>query len=251
MQIISNLEGYSVLLQPGTPAFKSHLSAIKRIKGVKFDGAKKIWNVPKGNYSTQDDLISYLIGASKRDQVLSQADTIQVQPMPELEVQIPLKKTMYPFQEQGVAYNLLHRRVLIGDQQGLGKTIQLAATVKAAGEFPGLIICKNALRMNWLKEIEEWTDLRPTIFTPSIQHTWPHLFETGFYDIGIVNYDSLQKYFVKSVNVPPDEKFRLQHITFYNHINLFKWIAVDESHYVKDSKTMRTKITAGLSKGKG
>lgn len=242
--------GYMISVDKKDAYYSEALQVLQAYPGRQYIAAKESFLIPKNGFPSSQTIGEHLMSKIENMMLVKKFRTARVESLPPLETEIVLKKEMYPFQKQGVAYCLKHRQVLIGDQQGLGKTIQALAAVVAPGETPGLIITKNSLRFNWQKEIHDWTDLRPTIFSDSIKHTWPHLFSTGFFDVGIVNYDSLQKYFVKSIRIPPGESFRLHHIMFYEWIKIFKWIIIDESHYVKDMKTKRTKFTVGICKGK-
>ena len=76
----------------------------------------------------------------------------KIPPLPELTIEIPLKMELYPYQREGVAYNITHKRVIIGDKMGLGKTCQGIASVVALDAFPCLVICPSVLKINWQRE---------------------------------------------------------------------------------------------------
>ena len=71
-----------------------------------------------------------------------------IEELPELTIDIPLRRTLFPFQARGVAYNLQKKRVLVGDHPGLGKTSVAFATIIGAQAYPCLIICPNSLKEN-------------------------------------------------------------------------------------------------------
>src|SRR5205807_6973399 len=58
-----------------------------------------------------------------------------------------------PFQRAGVAYALARRRVLLADEQGLGKTIEAIAAIAADDAFPALVVCPAGLKLTWLAEL--------------------------------------------------------------------------------------------------
>lgn len=64
--------------------------------------------------------------------------------------------TPRPFQRAGVAYAVQHKRVLIGDQQGLGKTVQGMLWLHALGAFPAVIFAPPSLVANWHEELKKW-----------------------------------------------------------------------------------------------
>lgn len=69
-----------------------------------------------------------------------------------------LKNTLYPFQKKGVAFGLKKcGRILIGDEMGVGKTIQaIALSYLYKENWPVLIICPTSLKFNWRAEILRW-----------------------------------------------------------------------------------------------
>jgi len=57
--------------------------------------------------------------------------------------------TPFPFQRAGIKYALDRKRVIIGDQMGLGKTIQGLGTVYLANAFPCIVVTPASLKYNW------------------------------------------------------------------------------------------------------
>ena len=50
-------------------------------------------------------------------------------------------KTLMPFQQTGVIFGLLNKRVLIADEMGLGKSIQALGILRIANAFKSIIVC--------------------------------------------------------------------------------------------------------------
>lgn len=157
-------------------------------------------------------------------------------PLPELEITIPLKGEMFSYQKPGTAYILKHKRVIVGDQMGLGKTLQAIAAIKGANAIPCLVICPSSLKLNWEREISMWTDLKPIILSDSMVNTWPLFFQAGISNVFIVNYESLSKYFVSEM--PTKKGWRLADVRFKSTINLFKAVVIDEGHRCFPPNTM-------------
>jgi SWI/SNF-related matrix-associated actin-dependent regulator 1 of chromatin subfamily A len=61
---------------------------------------------------------------------------------------------LYPHQACGVATALLERRLVLGDQMGLGKSAQALVAVEAAGAYPAVVACPASLAADWAGEIE-------------------------------------------------------------------------------------------------
>lgn len=67
------------------------------------------------------------------------------------------EKQMMPFQRVGVKFAETFGNVIIGDEPGLGKTIQGIASIIARQAFPALIVVPANIRINWQREIQNWT----------------------------------------------------------------------------------------------
>lgn len=158
-----------------------------------------------------------------------------------------LKVQPYPYQVDGILYGLQHHRLIIGDEPGLGKTLQSIGIVDTAPAYPCLVICPSSLKINWQREFEKFTDKKALVLGNATRTTWPYLLRMGVYQVAIVNYESLRKYFVYDTK---GKDFRLRDVVFTEHINLFKSIIIDESHRVKDPSAQQTIFTKGLSYGK-
>lgn len=170
--------------------------------------------------------------------------------MPKLTESIRMKVEPYGFQKEGIAYSIQNTRTLIGDEPGLGKTIQAIASVVSLNAFPCLVICPSSLKLNWKEEWEKFSYEKAEILTDGIKNTWPYFYEAGLVKVFITNYESLSKYFVKGISTKKGEKMKLSDISFSANINLFKSVIVDESHRVKEPKTMQSKLVKGITKGK-
>ena len=231
---------------------------VKLIPGRAFDYATKLWTVPASSKQYVDRLAGKHNFSYKDESVPPAFKNFDytIPKMPELRVEIPLKLELFPFQKQGVQYILNQKRLIIGDQPGLGKTAQAIAAIAAAGAYPALIICPSSLKLNWKREIEMWTSRKSMILTDTIKNTWTYFYEAKMADIFIVNYESLKKHFIDDIVQPVDPNtgkkapLRLNHIKFSQKIRLFKSVVVDESHRVKDIKTQQAKFTKGICSGK-
>ena len=62
------------------------------------------------------------------------------------------------YQKKGIDFALQHNgRVILGDEMGVGKTLQaiwIASIYKT--DWPLLIICPSSLKLNWKDEILKW-----------------------------------------------------------------------------------------------
>lgn len=153
----------------------------------------------------------------------------------------------YPYQEWGIKRTLELKRLIIGDDMGLGKSATSIVAVARAKATPCLIICPSALKINWERETKKFTNLRPLILTDAVKSTFPYYIgQLGLYDVVITNYESLRKYFV----VQAPRGCKLKDVVFQNVISQFKSVIIDESHRVKNPSSAQSKFTMGICQGK-
>lgn len=139
-----------------------------------------------------------------------------------------LKRPLYPFQAEGVGF-IEDRggRVLIGDEMGLGKTVQALAWLQYKGNpvLPAVVVCPASLKGNWERECREWTTLTPCVLSGTKPSKIPAL------SLLIINYDILH-YWKEELN------------------KIVTTVILDECHFIKNPKAIRTKATKEFCKGK-
>ncbi len=138
-----------------------------------------------------------------------------------------LKGKLYSFQAEGVGFvEDRGGRVLIGDEMGLGKTVQALAWLQFHSDaLPALVVCPCSLKGNWERECRAWTTLEPKMLSGSIPD--PASLDSP---VMIINYDVLQYW------AP--------------HFKETRTVILDECHFLKNAKTLRTKAVEVLCKGK-
>lgn len=248
LDIVEVSSGYEVSFQ-----YKPWLvAAIKQIPGVRFNGARKHWFVPQSSGTALLNWAKNLGSTPAKAAV----EVGEIDPLPELAIDIPLRMSMFPYQRKGVAYALEKKRTIVGDQPGLGKTGQAIATVEGAGCKCILIICPATLRENWKREIEDkWTHRKALILKDKVKASWAQFYKVGMVKYFICNYESLKKFFVDRIDIVEKDgvkqPLRLNHIHFKKElIDLFDAVIIDEVHRCKDGRTQQSKFVMGISKGK-
>lgn len=232
------------------------VQAVRDIPGRKFDYENKRWEVKKNGLNTPDvQRFANRFGfrmVKDGEKVQEPEGDFTIPPLPELDPVLlsGLKRTLFNFQTTGVAYALEKKRLIIGDQMGLGKTTQAIAAIDIAHAFPCLVICPSSLKFNWQREWETVCGKNAIILSDRIRHNFTKYFDSGMAHVFIVNFESLKKYFVESINKPPDKPLRLNHIIFNSKRDFFKSVIIDESHRVKSIKAQQTKFTKGICEGK-
>ena len=141
------------------------------------------------------------------------------------ELNLPLK--LFPYQEVGVAFIELSKgKALIGDDMGLGKTAQSLAWLTLHKEKrPVIVICPASVKVNWGREIDKWI---PNSTFQSID-SGKDAIEKGM-DFYIINYDLLRKHEEGLLNIKASV------------------VILDESTYIKERKSQRTKATLKIAK---
>jgi len=223
------------------------IAEIKAIPGRYWNSNKKCWCVP----AIEEGAIYLLLKKYNKGTTDAAPEQVgEIPLMPELEIDIPLKLQPFPYQRKGIAYSLKHQRVIMGDQPGLGKTLQAIGTVIGGNCKCILVICPSSLKLNWQREFDKVAGVKSLLLTDSIKTTWPTYHRVAGIKVFITNYESLKKYFVESIDKPKDVPLRLNHIKFKETINIFDAVILDESHRCKDGSTQQAKFCMGITKGK-
>lgn len=232
----------------------SVMSIVKETMGRKYDAATKTWMISKteavplmerlrqGSITHGSDeciKLADAIGAipeihnvkkdiAKRIEISSAValdDMIVADMKAKLDKVFPSGMELYPFQYVGVRFvELAEGRALIGDDMGIGKTIQALAYIALTQErLPAIVVCPANVKYNWGKEAKLW-----------LPHLTTHVISGGKGDIPdadiyVINYDIMNK-----------RKSQLLDIG----ANI---VVCDESHYLKNAQRQRTKATLEIA----
>ncbi|WP_433863203.1 DEAD/DEAH box helicase [Sphingobacterium thalpophilum] len=239
------------------------VEAVKELPERKFNHNDKTWSVP----TKYRDEVERFCKAHKlqfgHKVVQERKFDFVIPPLPELTIQIPLKREPRPYQKTGIAYAISRQRTFFGDDMGLGKTFQAIASIEALHQqgkaaYPCLIVCPSAVKENWKKEIEQTINRKAVVLTDGMKRTYQEFFRTGLAHFYIVNYESMKKYFVEHIDDPgidpntlKKRKPTLKHYHFNKKaIEFYKAIIFDESHRLKAVSTHASKIAKGVSANK-
>jgi SWI/SNF-related matrix-associated actin-dependent regulator 1 of chromatin subfamily A len=226
---------------------------VKAIPGSRWNPVRKIWTAPLEHEVLVNNLVKRY-GARGIEKLNEEYDVIPS--LPELNMELSLKRKLFPFQENGVAAGLRFKRFINGDDPGLGKTTEAIATIIAANAFPCLVVCPSSLKINWQREWEMVAGIKSMILTNHVKNSWQQYYKVGLIKVFIVNYESLKKFFVEDIIRPIDpvthkpQPLRLNHIRFKETIQIFKSVVGDELHRCKDGKTQQTKFMMGIARDK-
>ena len=140
-----------------------------------------------------------------------------------IDVPAPEGKALMPFQRAGVNYITSRPATLVGDEMGVGKTIQAIGTINKTKPETVLVVVPASLKLNWRNELNAWlVDDYPIHIVNGKGWTY-----TGGKGIVIINYDILKKH--------------------HDALREQEWdlLVVDEGHMLKNSRTQRAKYLCG------
>ena len=128
-----------------------------------------------------------------------------------------------PHQKEAIQKLVENKKFILADDMGLGKTTSTIIAALECGAKKVLIICPATLKINWKREIENYTD-------KSIYISEGKNFE-GDHDFVIMNYDIIK-------NFHETKKKGKSEIAKSN----FDLVIIDEAHYIKNAQAQRTKL---------
>ena len=132
-------------------------------------------------------------------------------------------------QKEAVQKLVENKKFILADDMGLGKTTSTIIAALEANSKKVLIICPATLKINWKREIENYSD-------KSIYIAEGKNFSTDA-DFVIINYDIIK-------NFHDPKKKDDSEILKAN----FDLVIVDEAHYIKNGQAQRTKLINDLVK---
>ena len=121
------------------------------------------------------------------------------------------------------------KRFILADDMGLGKTTATIIAALETGVKKILIICPASLKLNWQREIENYTD-RSIYIAEGKKFSTEH-------DFVIVNYDILKNFY--------DIKDKENSLITKSGFDV---IILDEAHYVSNGQAKRTKLVNSFCK---
>lgn len=258
-------KGHKLILYTMRSDRPSKIIAVLKSDYIKarFDGKIKRWWLP----SHETEKIDWLKNKfCKENPVTKQPEHYaEIPPMPELseehreilrnEFSVP----PYNYQLQGIAYNLKNKRVINGEDMGLGKTLETIATVVCARlhKKPILVICKGSGKFMWEREFKNFAGIKAIILTDAIKTTWYQYYTMMGVSVFITNYESVEKFFVERIIKPEGKALNVDNITWKMHPtlnvpmkDLFECVILDESHEIRNETTTKSVLCIGIGHGK-
>jgi SWI/SNF-related matrix-associated actin-dependent regulator 1 of chromatin subfamily A len=132
-------------------------------------------------------------------------------------------------QKEAIQKLVENKKFILADDMGLGKTTSTIIAALEAGAKKVLIICPATLKINWKREIENYSD-------KSVYIAEGKNFSTDS-DFVIINYDIIKNFH------DPKKKDNSQVL-----LSKFDLVIIDEAHYIKNAQAQRTKLINDIVK---
>ena len=223
---------------PYKPNYADINTAVKSCGQAKFDKKSKEWVIPliagvdvaaavKPHYKQLHDAILEIPEVKEAHGHMAErvllSSAVEAEPMWLPNIKNAEEVRPYQWAAPQMFATGGQNRLLLGDEMGLGKSLQALLCVLAGQYQKILIVCPAVVKVNWANEVEKWTEL-----TPSVVYGRSGDYETG--DVTIVNYDLLQH--------------RLDALCEDD----YDCVVFDECHNLKSQKAERTKAAKRLAK---
>lgn len=198
---------------------------IPKRAGFTWDKVNRLWVTPWAITAAKiaPDDPAVIEGLSRLSEVAQKSGAAYS----EFSVPAPDGLSYRPYQLAGIEFMRNRRSVLLGDEMGIGKTIQAIGLYNyhclngLKNKQPRvLIVCPASLKRNWLLEWRKWATRKQSIGMAEGKD-WPGA------EIVVINYDILPRY-----------KENVQAVTW-------DILILDECQYLKNSKTRRTQNVCG------
>ena len=128
--------------------------------------------------------------------------------------------TLFPFQQEGIAFALEREAALLSDEMGLGKTVQAIGVINGDPSIRNVIIvCPASVRIPWRRELDKWLERSFSIGVVGVDRE--SLLEG--HGITVINYDRLCRFSAELSS------------------QIYDLAVLDECHYLKSPDSKRTK----------
>jgi SNF2 family DNA or RNA helicase len=212
-------------------SFKSNLFGLMNARDIQRQAKRAglTWD-PRGFFSTPSAFAALQFAkyadAGARRVLLPYMSAVADSQATDALIPIPAPRGLryLPFQKAGISYASRRMNCLLGDEPGLGKTIQAIGLANYLGLSRILVVCPAGLRLNWAREIEKWH--------------MPHL-NAGI-DVVLNGKSPIQtgRSIVVSYELAITRRGDLM-------TKSFDLVVADEAHYLKTPTTHRTKNILG------
>jgi len=221
-----------LLESPDTVRTEAGLSAALAAIRQRRPGAKKLWRDYESRAVVYNGLLIE-IGELTTDAEASQgfvpADIAQLVHQHPLDLSL-MRVSLRGYQAFGAKFALAQKRSILGDEMGLGKSVEALAAMchlHTRDEKHFLVICPASVIVNWTREVQRHSELKAhRLHGPERTRNVRAWAMRG--GVGITTYEALR-------SLPNPRRFSLG------------MLVVDEAHYVKNPAAARTRAVLSWS----
>jgi len=135
-----------------------------------------------------------------------------------------------PHQWSAIAGMLDKDQIILADEQGLGKTIEVLAALESRQAWPAIVICPATAMLNWRDETHDWLPHRKVRVLGGKVGKKDRGCEIGEADLIVINYESFAKHAEAMADLNPVA------------------VIADEAQYLKGYNSARTKAVKEFCK---
>jgi SWI/SNF-related matrix-associated actin-dependent regulator 1 of chromatin subfamily A len=200
--------------------------------GFLWDPYDKVWWTRKPDVAAK--LRGYMDEAAIKALEESSSTTSQGPSLPEVSILYPEGLSPFPYQVEGAKFLLQKAGALLADEMGLGKTVQVLLAINSDPKVSKvLVFCPASVKLNWVREANRWL-VRP--------------FEVKY----------LSGKTPEPISIPKDRGLFV--VVNYDiadawsrELSKIHWdvLVLDEAHYLKNRKAVRTRAILGEEKNIG
>lgn len=197
------------------PYNRDLVSSIKKCPGAKYNPDSKTWDILPID-DNKEWLVHNDFTIQEKQETIGIAYKVQ-------RIKRFLKSKPRPYQWQGIEYCLERDcRAIIGDEMGLGKTLQAIAVMLSSPEIKRVVVvCPAMVKYVWKNQLWQHAKIKADV----LEGRKPR---AVYSKIVVINYDILSYW--------------------KEHLKKYDMLILDECHYVKNRKALRTKAVKEIAK---
>ena len=220
MNIKAIREGEKIIIS--FPFSAENVRRVKELDSRRYDPERKIW------WTGIENLYHVISKIGDITELSDDLKTLQEQHKNKISIDAQAEY-LRPYQKEGVEFLLRHKRVLLGDDPGLGKTPQTIAAITQLN-IRALIVCPKSVKSEWARMLKQFApDTKFTIINGSAKKR-EFLWLDSIDQIVICNYEQIRI----------DQK--------YIDPKKFELLVLDEVTECKNYKAQITKLIINLSR---
>jgi SNF2 family DNA or RNA helicase len=157
----------------------------KEVPGARWDPNMKVWQYPSDEVTIRQLMAAFPQAKVSGDvqAFLARKAEIRQRLIESKEVLWHTDAPLRDYQKAGVNFLIQAKRAILGDDPGLGKTLQAIMACEGEQARRALIVCPNTIKWVWYEEIKKWTGKEAVVIggprKKSVRKRWKPTKKTG------------------------------------------------------------------------